>query len=301
MPMTVITLSNAPQFLRGDLTRWMQEIATGVYVGNFNSKVRDELWKRVKEGVGSGSATLSYSSQNELGYKFECYQTSRESLDYDGLELVLIPKKADEKGEGIKWHYSSAYSFHKARVNTRYAKNAVRSEPDEKTYIVLDIETTGTEPTQDEIIEIAALKVELERMLEFQRLIRIESRVPATIAHLTGINDELLKDKGLVLSDVLEELRNFIGGNPIVGYSVGFDMSFINCAMKKLGKVEIKNRMYDLLPYIKKRNMYLANYRLETVRKEFGVDRVVCHRAMPDAVVVLELVKKLPDFLDSIK
>ena len=36
MPFTVITLTNVPNSLRGDLTRWMQEIATGVYVGNFN-------------------------------------------------------------------------------------------------------------------------------------------------------------------------------------------------------------------------------------------------------------------------
>ena len=33
MPLTVITVKNAPQALRGDLTKWMQEIATGVYVG----------------------------------------------------------------------------------------------------------------------------------------------------------------------------------------------------------------------------------------------------------------------------
>lgn len=44
MPMTVITLKSVPQSLRGDLTRWMQEIATGVYVGNFNSRIREYLW-----------------------------------------------------------------------------------------------------------------------------------------------------------------------------------------------------------------------------------------------------------------
>ena len=46
MPFTVITLKKVPDSLRGDLTRWMQEIATGVYVGSYNSKVREYLWKR---------------------------------------------------------------------------------------------------------------------------------------------------------------------------------------------------------------------------------------------------------------
>ena len=45
MPFTVITLKKVPNSLRGDLTRWMQEIATGVYVGNFNSRVREALWQ----------------------------------------------------------------------------------------------------------------------------------------------------------------------------------------------------------------------------------------------------------------
>ena len=47
MAMTVITISNAPMSLRGDLTKWMQEIATGVYIGNLNSRVREEIWERV--------------------------------------------------------------------------------------------------------------------------------------------------------------------------------------------------------------------------------------------------------------
>ncbi len=47
MVMTVVTLSKVPPSLRGDLTKWMQEIATGVYVGNFNTRVREQLWERI--------------------------------------------------------------------------------------------------------------------------------------------------------------------------------------------------------------------------------------------------------------
>ena len=39
MPFTVITLQTVPLSLKGDLTKWMQEIATGVYVGNFLSLI----------------------------------------------------------------------------------------------------------------------------------------------------------------------------------------------------------------------------------------------------------------------
>ena len=39
--MIVITLSKTPQSLRGDLTKWCQEVQTGVYVGNFSARIRD--------------------------------------------------------------------------------------------------------------------------------------------------------------------------------------------------------------------------------------------------------------------
>ena len=71
MPFTVITLKKVPNSLRGDLTRWMQEIATGVYVGNFNSRVREALWQRITDTVGEGEATMSFAFRNEIGYSFQ--------------------------------------------------------------------------------------------------------------------------------------------------------------------------------------------------------------------------------------
>lgn len=45
--MVVIVLTACPQGLRGDLTRWLLEIAPGVYVGHVSAKVRERLWARV--------------------------------------------------------------------------------------------------------------------------------------------------------------------------------------------------------------------------------------------------------------
>lgn len=45
--MIVIILNNCPPALRGDLTKWLQEVNTGVYVGQVSARVRDELWARV--------------------------------------------------------------------------------------------------------------------------------------------------------------------------------------------------------------------------------------------------------------
>ena len=114
MPLTVITMTNCPLSLRGDLTKWMQEIATGVYVGNFNSRIREELWKRIENSVGNGVATMSFSSRNEIGYDFKTIHSHREVVYSDGLPLVRIPT-VDTLENDIKHGFSDAAHFHNAK------------------------------------------------------------------------------------------------------------------------------------------------------------------------------------------
>jgi CRISPR-associated endoribonuclease Cas2 subtype I-E len=54
--MIVITLSKVPPSLRGVLTKWCQEVQTGVYVGRFSARIRDSLWERIQRDIGSGEA-----------------------------------------------------------------------------------------------------------------------------------------------------------------------------------------------------------------------------------------------------
>ena len=114
MPFTVITLKKVPNSLRGDLTRWMQEISTGVYVGNFNSRIRDYLWKRVTDLVGNGEASICFSCRNEVGYSFYTCNTERQVVDYDGIPLVLIPVNSskDENLEKRTCGFSIASRYH---------------------------------------------------------------------------------------------------------------------------------------------------------------------------------------------
>ena len=82
-----------PNSLRGDLTKWLQEISTGVYVGNINARVRDELWKRITNNIKQGQATMSFPKRNEIGYDFVVFNTKRKVIDCDGIPLVFLPKE----------------------------------------------------------------------------------------------------------------------------------------------------------------------------------------------------------------
>ena len=118
MPMTVITLSKVSNSLKGDLSKWMQEIATGVYIGNFNSKVRDKLWERIQDAVGTGEATISYPTRNEIGYTFLTVNSRREIYDSDGIPLVCFPLESDigEGREELKDGFSNATKFYNTGV-----------------------------------------------------------------------------------------------------------------------------------------------------------------------------------------
>jgi CRISPR-associated endoribonuclease cas2 len=293
MPFTVITLKKVPQALRGDLTKWMQEITTGVYIGNFNTKVREKLWKRVKENVKDGEATLSFSYRNELGYQFDTHNTSFSNIDMEGIPLVFIPNEnIDEKRE-IKHGFSNAAKFRNAK---RYM--AHRTKLDSKDFVIIDIETDGLDKEKDYIIEIGAVKSVGGRISEFQSLISYEGTLPKHIVAMTGITTNMLKTNGKNVEVVLKNFKEFIGDLDIIGYNVSFDIEFINIALSKFELENLENKRYDLMKFVKNEKLFLANYKLQTVIKEYGVGNEVPHRALEDARLIYKLAVKVNKFRD---
>lgn len=289
MPFTVITLKKVPNSLRGDLTRWMQEIATGVYVGNFNSRVREALWQRIIDTVGDGEATMSFAFRNEIGYSFQTINAARQVVDYDGIPLVLLPSENDgERDRSITAGFSNASKMHRARRVASPNIDNVQRE-----YVFLDIETTGLDVEKDRIIEVGSIKVSGEKEVMFQRLVKTEIEVPDVIENLTGINGSKLSSEGIELKQCIAEFMEFIGKSDLIGYNIRFDIKFLNKALSDLALAPIHNKTIDLMQEAKKRNMFQINYKLETTLREYGLDQTVQHRALKDAKLIYQLYKAM--------
>ena len=87
--MVVISMENAPESLRGEITRWFLEIRAGVFVGTVTEQVRTLLWEKVTNNLAVSGAILLYSSNNEQGYELEMYGSlKRCPVDYDGITLI---------------------------------------------------------------------------------------------------------------------------------------------------------------------------------------------------------------------
>ena len=82
-------MDNVPASLRGELTRWLLEGKAGVFVGNVNAAVREQLWKMVCKEARTGNAILVYSSNNEQGFIMEMHgNPKRRVIDVEGLQLI---------------------------------------------------------------------------------------------------------------------------------------------------------------------------------------------------------------------
>lgn len=86
--MIVLSLSNCPPKLRGDLSKWLVEINAGVYVGRVSARVRDELWQRVCENLRDGRATMVFRANTEQGMDFRVHNTTWIPVDYDAFPRV---------------------------------------------------------------------------------------------------------------------------------------------------------------------------------------------------------------------
>jgi CRISPR-associated protein Cas2 len=85
---TVIVLIATAEGLRGHLTRWMLEVAAGVFVGNPSARVRERVWTVLSQRVGDGQIVMIEPADNEQGWTVRTAGRDRGyPVDYDGLIL----------------------------------------------------------------------------------------------------------------------------------------------------------------------------------------------------------------------
>ena len=91
--MTILILERVSPSLRGELTRWLLEPKTGVFIGTLSTRVREKLWEKACVGAKDGACMMAHTTNNEQGYSFSVYgDTSRTITEWEGLQLVTRPE-----------------------------------------------------------------------------------------------------------------------------------------------------------------------------------------------------------------
>lgn len=87
--LVVISIENAPESLRGELTRWFLEIRAGIFVGTITASVRELLWEKIQSNDCVSGAVLIYSYNNEQGFQLRTHGTTRRTpIDFEGITLM---------------------------------------------------------------------------------------------------------------------------------------------------------------------------------------------------------------------
>lgn len=98
--MLVIVVENVPPRLRGRLRVYLIEVRAGVYVGDVNTKLREQLWSFVEAGIEDGDAVMVWSTNTESGYDFMTLGANRRiPVEFDGLKLVQFLPVSEEDSE----------------------------------------------------------------------------------------------------------------------------------------------------------------------------------------------------------
>lgn len=154
-----------------------------------------------------------------------------------------------------------------------------------KTYVVVDLETTGLMPNYAKITEIGAIKIVDGKMVQkFHTLIDPEVKIPKNLVEKIGITDEMVAGKPKY-EEVLPAFYQFIEGATIICHNANFDWNrFLTYFFNKLGMYP-KNDVLDtmkifksLYPEVKKANLAKM---CETLQVPLGTH----HRALNDAMV----------------
>ncbi|MGN1039863.1 MAG: PolC-type DNA polymerase III [Candidatus Fimimonas sp.] len=154
-----------------------------------------------------------------------------------------------------------------------------------KDYTVVDIETTGFNPNDSEILEISAIRVRNNvPVATFSSLIKPQKYVPYSITRLTGITNDMVRFAPPV-HEVLHRFAVFLGNDVIVGYNVNFDVDFLYDNLLNVHGVLLTNSYVDVLRIARKLVKNVPNHKQTTVAAYFQICAEGAHRALRDCEI----------------
>lgn len=161
----------------------------------------------------------------------------------------------------------------------------------QKTYVCVDLETTGLNPKTDKIIEIGAVRVENGVPAgKFETFINPSCLLPAKITELTGITDRMLGDAPGI-AEALPDLMAFLREDVLLGHSVLFDYSFLKKAAVN-SRVRFERQGIDTLKIARRFLPELESRSLDFLCGYYGIPHKA-HRALADAKATCLLYDRL--------
>lgn len=167
---------------------------------------------------------------------------------------------------------------------------------EKEVFVCFDCETTGLEPNNDRVIEIAVSKFTFTEILEtYETLIDPERPIPQNTIEIHHISNEMVQGKPKA-AEILPKVLKLIGNHIIVGHGIQLDVSFIKeeCKRSCIPCNLEKNQFLDTLRMARLYGESPVNS-LQRLRQHFNIAEEGAHRAMSDVIVNIEVFKYLAE------
>ncbi len=161
-------------------------------------------------------------------------------------------------------------------------------------FVVVDVETTGSDPVSNRIFDIACIRVENEKIVDnFYSLVNPHQFIPPFISKLTGVSNKQVYSAPEP-PQVFSKVHHFLNTKPsiFVAHNASFDFSFIKNAFNRLNlKIDVPvlctlKLARKLLPKDLKKNVgFLANYFYHDIENR--------HRAYDDCLATVTILNEL--------
>jgi len=156
--------------------------------------------------------------------------------------------------------------------------------------VVFDLETTGLNVNECEIIEIGAVKMRRGQVIEtFDTLIKPTNPIPADATAINNITNEMVQD-ALSIEKVMQDFYKFIDGCVLVAYNIAYDYGCLKAYGDKNGYV-FDHKQVDALKLAKKALPQYKSHKLGKVVKILGITLDNAHRALFDTIATAEVLK----------
>jgi DNA polymerase-3 subunit epsilon len=183
-----------------------------------------------------------------------------------------------------------------ALENTQLSFDSLGTPLSDVTFVIVDLETTGTRAGQSEITEIGAVKTRGGEVIgEFQSLVKPEQSVISPfVAQLTGITHAMVDDAPSIAS-VLPSFLEFSIGAVLVAHNAPFDIGFLRSACERLDYHWPAPTVLDTVTLARRvvGRDEVRNHKLSTLTSYFGTEVSPDHRALSDARATGELLHRL--------
>jgi DNA polymerase-3 subunit epsilon len=171
----------------------------------------------------------------------------------------------------------------------------------EANYVVVDVETTGNQPTQSRIIDIAAVNLRNGNLEEvFSSLVNPHQFIPAFISQMTGITNEAVFFAPEAKEVMPKFLHSFNFENSIfVAHNANFDYSFVKETLQRIGVVDFE---YPVLDTLKLARRVLADTQKKSVGSlaaYFGIKVRNRHTALGDAKATAKILFNLLEIIEE--